>query len=79
MFERLRLATEQALEAETISQTLAERLFRIGERAYHYKHLGLEINELIRRLNGGGAGGKGADGGELEAAVAHIEQKCRKK
>lgn len=78
VFDQLCCAAKQAEEKKQISKQLADRVCRIGTDRLHFKHLGLELHDLLNRLAPAGAKGQGSNPAALEEFVQQIEEKHRR-
>ena len=75
VFDRLYCAAKEAEEKKRISKQLAERICRIGVDRLHYKHLGLELHDLVAQL---APAGVKAPVATIEELVERIEEKHRR-
>lgn len=78
VFDKLCCAAKHAEEKKRISKQLAERICRIGADRLHFKHLGLELHDLIAHLSSSESKGAGASAAPLEELVQQIEGKHRR-
>lgn len=78
VFDQLCCAAKKAEEKNLISLQLAERICRIGADRLHYKHLGLELHDLIVKLTPLGGKIPGPSAAVLESLVLKIEEKHRR-
>lgn len=75
VFDQLGQMAMQAQEQGRISQQMAERICRIGADRLHYKHLGLELHDLVAQLVP--TGGK-SPAAAIAILVEQIEGKHRR-
>lgn len=78
VFDQLCCAARKAEEKTLISKQLAERICRIGVDRLHYKHLGLELHDLIVKLTPVGGKVSNPPAVALEELVQQIEEKHRR-
>ncbi|GEM_PF-5890466 len=76
VFAQICQVASQAREQQTIPPLLAERLHAIGVNRLHYKHLGLELHDVVAVLTD--TGSSGCDVAALEQMVRNIEDRHRR-
>lgn len=76
VFAQICQVASQVREQEVIPPLLAERVLAIGVNRLHYKHLGLELHELVTAL--AEFDNKSCNVAALEQMVRCIEDKHRR-
>jgi hypothetical protein len=78
VFDQLCHAASKAQEKNLIPKPLAERICAISRDRLHYKHLGLELYNLISQLVPAGSKGADLQLAAIEETVRRIEEKHRR-